>query len=160
MYGAPKCVLSDNVTQSAAKFFDTLCALLRIPRYLTTTYYSQTNGQTERFNKTIVQRLRHYLEQNQLDQGDFLQSLTYAYYIQVHQFTETTLLDLLLTQQPSGLIVAGTAPQTEAVASEDARTSVQYRPATLFKLRDVASHAWVKLTAAQGLYKDDFNKKV
>ena len=65
VYGAPQYVLTDNGPQFAAKFFDSVCALLGIRHYLTTAYHPQTNGQTERFNMTIVQRLRYYVEEHQ-----------------------------------------------------------------------------------------------
>ena len=76
VYGAPQYVLTDNGPQFAAKFFDSVCALLGILHYLTTAYHPQINGQTEWFNKTIVQRLRHYVEEDQRDWDDFLQPLT------------------------------------------------------------------------------------
>ena len=62
LYGAPRYVLNDKGLQFAAKFFDAVCALLRVRIYLTTAYHPQTNGQTERFNRTLVQQLRHYVE--------------------------------------------------------------------------------------------------
>ncbi|CDF40971.1 unnamed protein product [Chondrus crispus] len=109
----PQYVLTDNGPQFAAKFFDAVCALLGICHYLMTAYHQQANGQTERFNKTIVQRLRHYVEEHQRDWDDFPKPLTYAYNIQVH---------LVLTRQPSGLTVVGTAPQAAGVAHDDPRT--------------------------------------
>ena len=53
VYGAPLHVLTDNGTQFATKFFDAMCALLGV-RHYQTTYHPQTNGQNERFNRTLV----------------------------------------------------------------------------------------------------------
>lgn len=72
VYGAPLYVLTNNGTQFAAKFIDSVWALVRIRHYLATAYHPQTNGKTERLNTTIVQRLQHYVEEHQRDGDDFL----------------------------------------------------------------------------------------
>ena len=158
VYGVPRYVLTDNGPQFAAKFFDAVCALLGVRRYLTTAYHPQSNGQTERFNRTLVQRLRHYVEEHQRDCDDYDQLLTFAYNTQVHLSTETTPFDLVLTRPPSGPILPGTAGR--GTHREDPRTPVQYKRATLRKLRGALDRARTKLTASQKRYKDDFDKKV
>ena len=67
VYGATRYVLTDNGPQFAAKFFDAVCALLGVRRYLTTAYHPQENGQNEQFNRTLVQRLRNYIEEHHRD---------------------------------------------------------------------------------------------
>ena len=158
--GAPRYVLTDNGPQFAAKFFDAVCALLGLRHYLTTAYHPQSNGQTERFNRTLVQRLRHYVEGHQRDWDDYVQPLTFAYNTQVHGSTETTPFDLVLTRPPSGLILPGTVPQDAGTHREDLRTPLQYKRVTLRKLRDALDRAPTKLTASQKRFKDDFGKKV
>ncbi|CDF38169.1 unnamed protein product [Chondrus crispus] len=160
VYGAPRYMLTDNGPQFAAKFFDAVCALLGVRHYLTTAYHPQTNGQTERFNRTLVQRLRHYVAEHQRDWDEYIQPLTFAYNTQVHRSTETTPFDLVLTRPPSGLALPGTVPQDAVSNTEDPRTPVQYKRATLRKLRDALERTRVKLTAAQRRYKADFDKKV
>ena len=112
-----------------------MCALLGVRHYLTTAYHLQPNGQTERFNRTLVQRLRHYAEEHQRDWDDYVQPLTFAYNTQVHRSTETTPFDLVLTPPPSGLILPGTVPQDTGTHQEDSRTPLQYKRATLRKSR-------------------------
>ncbi|CDF38306.1 unnamed protein product [Chondrus crispus] len=160
VYGAPRYMLTDNGPQFAAKFFDAVCALLGVRPYLTTAYHPQTNGQTERFNRTLVQRLRHYVEEHQRDWDDYVQPLTFAYNTQVHRSTETTPFDLVLTRPPTGLILPGTVPQDAGTHMEDPRTPVQYKRATLRKLRDALDRARTKLTASQKQYKDNLDRKV
>lgn len=75
-YGAPAYVLTNNGTQLVAKFFDAFCAMLGAKRYLETAVHPQNSGQTERFKKNLVQRLRHYLEKHQRNWGTDLQPLT------------------------------------------------------------------------------------
>ena len=107
-----------------------------------------------------MQRLRHYVEEHQRDWDDYVQSLTFEYNTQVHQLTETTPFDLVLTRPPSGSILTGTVPQDAGTHREDPRTPVQYKRATLRKLCDALDRTRTKLTASQKRYKDDFDKKV
>ena len=159
-YGAPRYVLTDNGPQFAVKFFDAVCTLLGVGHNLTTAYHPQTNGETERFNRTLVQRLRHYVEEHQRDRDEYIQPLTFAYNTQVHRSTKTTPFDLVLTRPPSVWALPTTVPQDAVSNTEDPRTPVQYKRATLRKLRDALERTRVKLTAAQRRYKTDFDKKV
>lgn len=101
-YGIPTYILTDNGTQLTSKSFATLCTHLGTKQLTTTAYHPQTNGQVERYNKTIVTRLRHYVAKNQRDWDIFVQPLTYAYRSQVHRSTNTTPFSLVLSGQPLG----------------------------------------------------------
>jgi transposase InsO family protein len=71
VYGAPVIILTDNGTQFVSKFFQTVCRLLGVKQVFTTAYHPQTNGKCERFNRTILSALSHYISDNQ-DDGDEL----------------------------------------------------------------------------------------
>ena len=160
VYGAPRYVLTENEQQIAATFLDEGCALLGLRHYLTTAYYPQTNGQTERFNWTLVQLLQHYVEEHQSDWDEYIHPLNFSYNTQVYRSTETTPFDLVLTGPPSGLALPGPVPQDAVSNMEDPRTPVQYKRVTLRKLRDAVEPARIKLTAAQRRYKTDFDMKL
>ena len=53
-YGLPKHVLSDNGPQFVGKVFTTIRTMLRLKHDKTLAYHPQTNGQTERYNETLV----------------------------------------------------------------------------------------------------------
>jgi transposase InsO family protein len=57
-YGPPRYILTDNGTQFNAKIFLAVCRELGIAEIFTTAYHPQTNGQVERFNRTIINSLR------------------------------------------------------------------------------------------------------
>lgn len=63
-YGAPTYQLSDSGPQLVSKFFDALTACLRIKHLTTTAHPPQTSGQVERFKRTIVARLQHYVAEH------------------------------------------------------------------------------------------------
>ena len=58
------------------------------------------------------------------------------------------------------MTLPGTVPQDTVSNIEDPQTPVQYKRATLWKLRDTLERQRVKLTAPQRRYKTDFHKKV
>jgi len=64
-YGPPATVLSDNGPQFRSTFFQGVCLLLGISNIYSTTYHPQTNGQVERYNRTIMGQLRTYVEGHQ-----------------------------------------------------------------------------------------------
>ena len=66
-YGPPAVLISDNGKQFASKFFQSVCTLLGIANILTTAYHPQTNGQAERYNRTILTMLRAYVNEQQDD---------------------------------------------------------------------------------------------
>jgi hypothetical protein len=83
-YGIPKFLLSDNGTQFTSKFFLEVCRELGIAKVFTTAYHPQTNGQVERFNRTILNALRAYVAKRQTDWDEYTPSLTFGYNSQVH----------------------------------------------------------------------------
>ena len=109
-YGAPSYVLTDNGPQFAAKLFEAVCIMICIKHVITTAYHPQTNGQVERFDKTLAAKIRHYVAEHQKDWDEFVQPLTYAYDMQVHRSTGTTPFELVLSRHPSGIL-------TESVGS-------------------------------------------
>jgi transposase InsO family protein len=58
VYGPPVSLLTDNGPQFTAKFFQAVCSELGIRKIFTTAYHPQTNGQVERYNRTILASLR------------------------------------------------------------------------------------------------------
>jgi len=60
-YGIPDSVLSDNGPRFAAVLWRRVLKALDINTKYATLHHPQTNGQVERFNKSLVKQLRHYL---------------------------------------------------------------------------------------------------
>lgn len=89
-FDIPSYVLPDHGPQFVSKFFATICGFLDVRHLTTTAYHPQTNGQVERFNKTIVTRLRHYLADHQRSWDICVQPLTHAYNTQVPRSTNTS----------------------------------------------------------------------
>ena len=122
-YGIPESLLTDNGPQFISQFFAIVCAALGIRRVPITAYHPQTNGQTERYNKTLAARLRHYVNEHQTDWDIYVQPLTYAYNAQVHKSTGTTPFSLSLTRHPPSTIaeISSTANQSDIVGPSSSR---------------------------------------
>jgi hypothetical protein len=106
IYGAPAILLSDNGTQFTSRTMLALCRYYNIKQVFTNPYHPQTNGQVERFNKTLAAQLRASVAEDQKLWDQFISSVTYAYNTQVNSSTGYRPFDLALTRGPRPLEVA------------------------------------------------------
>ena len=160
VYGAPKFLLTDNGPQFVAKFFETICSMLGVRHFTTTAYHPQTNGQAERFNRTIVQRLRHYVAEHQTDWDLYIQPLTYAYNMQVHRTTGTTPFDLILSRHPPNIISGDVSTAVPDDLPDEDLSTAKLKKRILRDLQKGLEQAKTRMTKAQKRYKDDFDKNV
>ena len=77
-HGLPSTVISDRGPQFASRFWKALCECLGIERRLSTGFHPQTDGQTERFNATMEEYLRLYVNHHQDDWVDWLPLCEFA----------------------------------------------------------------------------------
>ena len=93
-FGPPTLLLSDNGGQLTSKFFQHGGKILGVRQLFTTAYQPQTNGQVERFNRTILAGLRHFCSEYGRDWDEFSSAITIAYNNTVHRATGPTPLQL------------------------------------------------------------------
>ena len=152
-YGIPRTLLSDNGPQFASKFFTHVCQTLGVTNVFTSAYHPQTNGQVERYNRTLLAMLRNYVNDNQNDWDEYASALTYAYNTSVHRSTRTTPFDLVLSRPPPPFSLEDT----------DNERPLSHRAVRLNFVRrlDTAIRdATTALRATQERYKRDFDKRV
>ena len=77
-HGLPSTIISDRGPQFASRFWKALCERLGIERRLSTGFHPQTDGQTERFNATMEEYLRLYVNHHQDDWVDWLPLCEFA----------------------------------------------------------------------------------
>ena len=104
-YGAPALLLSDNGPQLTSKLFQFVCTELGVRNAFTTAYHPQTNGQVERFNRTILASLRAFVGDNPKAWPEFVGPITYAYNTQVHPSLGVTPFQLVLSKPPGSVII-------------------------------------------------------
>jgi len=83
-YGIPDSTLSDNGLQFASVLYQGVLQMLGVSTNYATPYHPQTNGQVERFNKTLVQQPRHYVSEHVVTWARYVSLLVTVYNSQVH----------------------------------------------------------------------------
>ena len=66
-FGLPKTIVSDQDKLFLSHFWRELHRLLSVKIQLSTSYHPQTDGSTERANKTIIESIRQYVNRRQTD---------------------------------------------------------------------------------------------
>ena len=150
-YGIPNAILSDNGPQFVAKFFELLCVMLGIKHLTTTAYHPETNGQAERYNRTLAARLRHFVSEHQDDWDAYIQPLTYAYNAQVHRSTNATPFSLVLSRHPPGPILEQSTDPISKPSTPERTKYVKTR--MLSRIQDLMAGTDKRLESAQAAYK-------
>jgi len=86
-YGIPDSTLSDNGPQFASAIYQGVLQMLGISTNFATPYHPQTNGLVQRFTKTLVRQLRHYVSENVSSWARYVSLLVTAYNSQVYSST-------------------------------------------------------------------------
>lgn len=154
-FGTPRYVLSDNGKPFTSKFFLSVCSTVRIRNLFTLAYHLQINGQTERFNRTILSGMRYFIAENQHDWDELTGAMTYVFNTTVHRATSLAPVDVVLTRPPSSLL----AERADLVDFDRIPpNSVQWRfPARLDKQM---ATAMPRLKQAQARHKADYDDRV
>lgn len=84
-YGTPEKLLSDRGKQFTSELLRKLNELLEVRKIFTSAYHPQTNGLTERFNKTMAEMLSMYVNSNHNDWDDYLPFVAFAYNTSYHE---------------------------------------------------------------------------
>ncbi|GFU82592.1 hypothetical protein TNCV_685681 [Trichonephila clavipes] len=78
-HGAPRVIITDRGAVFRSRLVSSLVDLCNIDHRFTTVYHPQTNGLTERFNKTLADMLSMYVDVEQKNWDEILPFVTFAY---------------------------------------------------------------------------------
>jgi len=78
-HGAPRVIITDRGQVFQSKLVSELIKLCNTTHRMTTAYHPQTNGLTERFNKTLGDMLSIYVDVEQKNWDEILPFVTFAY---------------------------------------------------------------------------------
>lgn len=137
-YGMPQRLHSDQGRDFEGKIIKSLCQFAGIHKSRTSPYHPQGNGQTERFNKTLLGMLGTLDQDNKSRWPECLSPLVYAYNCTKHSTTGFSPFLLMFGREPR--LPIDVALGVNHLSSE----STSY-PAYIASLRDRLSFAYGKV---------------
>jgi len=157
-HGPPKELLSDQGTEFLNQLVDTICDLFGTTHRVTTPYHPQTNGLTERFNRTLINILGKTIHQYpDAEWDEMLTSALFAYRTMNQSTTGYTPFYLLYGREamlplefslPTHQLVASTPKDNNPQSDLEARLLMLRG-----KLTEAQEKAQQKITWAQQIYK-------
>ena len=99
-HGPPKKLLSDQGSIYTGVMMEKLAQLITYKHLFTSAYHPQTNGQAEKFNKTLKHMLMKFIDANQADWDLYLQSVVFAYNTTPHAGSQFSPYFLLYGREP------------------------------------------------------------
>jgi len=93
LHGLPESIISDRGPQFMAGLMRELNEMLGIKTKLSTAFYPQTDGQTERMNQELEQYLRMFIDHRQEQWPEWLGTAEFAYNNKAHSGTKVSLFE-------------------------------------------------------------------
>ena len=121
-FGVPKRILTDLGAEFQGQLFTELCKRFEIDQVRTTAYEPRTNGQVERFHRTLNSMLGKSVQQNQRDWDDRLPYVMAAYRASRHEsakFTPNMLVFGRENRAPADLVLNSVQGESEQYDSID-----------------------------------------
>jgi hypothetical protein len=116
-FGVPAAIISDRGSVFLSQFWTTVFGLMRTDCIATTAYNPQADGQSERTNQVVEIALRHCVNEEQNDWGDFLGEIQFAMNNSINASTGTSPAELLMGYRPRAAIDIPTDHLTGKAAS-------------------------------------------
>ena len=115
VFGMPQYLHTDQGRQFESNLFQEVCKLLGIEKTRTSPYRPQSDGMVERWNRTIQQMLKSFINDNRNDWDDHLPYLCMAYRATPHESTGCS-PNLMMFGQENNLpidVMAGFSPKIQ-----------------------------------------------
>ena len=136
-FGIPEILHSDQGANFESTMIRRVCAAFGVLKSRTTAYHPQGDGMVERFNRTLLQLLRCYTEQNDVDWEGNLPLVLYAYRTASNASTGFSPFVLMMGRDP----VLPSLPSMTNSSAEDPTSYDSNLRVKMAELRDmVESH--------------------
>ncbi|CDJ51180.1 hypothetical protein EBH_0039800 [Eimeria brunetti] len=99
-HGFPDVLVSDGDPRFQSEVWSQLCSRFNITRAISSSYQRQTDGQTERVNRTLEQMLRTYIQADEREWEGLLPALELAYNTTSHSSTELSPFEIMIGENP------------------------------------------------------------
>jgi hypothetical protein len=102
MFGCPKEIVSDNGGEFVNDIMKQMRLAIGIEHRVTSPYHPRTNGQVERFNKTLIDALECFAKDNPDSWPSHLDYIVLSYRTAVHTSTHATPFEILFGRAHNG----------------------------------------------------------
>ncbi|CDJ34265.1 uncharacterized protein EMH_0019520 [Eimeria mitis] len=99
-HGFPDVLISDRDPRFQSQLWQQHCQRFHIKRAMSSPYHPQSDGQTERVNRTLEQMLRTYIQTDEREWERLLPALELAYNTTSHSSTELSPFEVMIGQNP------------------------------------------------------------
>ena len=99
-HSVPDQILSDQGTNYQSEILAEVYALLDVERLRTAPYHAQTDGLSERFNRTLQTMIAHYTNDKRTNWDIHLPVLQFAYNTATHTTTKATPFEMVYGRKP------------------------------------------------------------
>ncbi|UYV82801.1 hypothetical protein LAZ67_22000913, partial [Cordylochernes scorpioides] len=103
-HGAPQYLISDRGSQFTSNLMKEVMKTCKIKHCFTTSYHPQTNGLTERLNRTLINMLSMYVNTDQKNWDEILPVITHAYNTTIQETTGYSPFFLMFGREPTSLL--------------------------------------------------------
>lgn len=122
-HGAPRILFSDRGKVFQSQVVKEILNYLGSENRFTTAYHPQTNGLTERFNKTLAGMLSKYTNTAHTDWDEYIPHVVFAYNTAVQDTTQMTPFKLLYGRSP---ILPSEAQVSNNIETDEAKRTLKY----------------------------------
>ncbi|GAA5977503.1 hypothetical protein JCM11641_000983 [Rhodosporidiobolus odoratus] len=140
LFGLPERLVSDRDELFTSRFWRALHERVGVALQMSTSFHPETDGRSERTNKTVVQILRQQVSRQQKDWVRFLPSTEYGINAAVNDVTGHSLFDLVLGFTPS-LLPSPSSPPSSLPA---VKAFLEERKIKIGEARDALAAAKVR----------------
>ena len=100
LHGLPTSIVSDRDPWFTSHFWTELTKSLGTQLKMSTAFHPQTDGQSERMNRTLEQMLRAYVNWNHNDWSNYLSFIEFTYNNSINTATQYSPFELMYGEQP------------------------------------------------------------
>ena len=156
-HAAPKRILTDQGSNFMSELFEQVNKLLGVEHSSTTAYHPQTDGLTERFNKTLMMMLSMYTSEEQDDWDEYIPYVLMAYTSSIHPATGQEPFTMLYGRTPRfpSDIVTDQIGKLD-MKEEEAEKYIEQLKEKMKFMHDLARES---ISEAQEAYKSNYDKK-
>jgi len=152
LHGLPSSILSDRDSRFIGRFWQALFKDLDVKLKMSTSFHPQTDGQTERDNRTLEEILRHYVNDAKNDWDQHLHVIEFAYNKSVNTTTGLSPFHIVYGYQPR-------SPLDHLVPSAEAPPAVNNLLDRHVKALDFAKAAIASAQQRQKKYADQHRRE-